>query len=163
MLRFFLFLIFLLSCGQKEEIREKVRGGADSVEVISTDNGRKMWVMKAEKVVERGDTLVGFGVSITFFSGDKPSSHLKADSGTYDQISGNVSAYGRVYVVSSDGTELWTRSLHWDKKRRIIWTEDSVEIRQKDRILYGRGLETNEEISYIKFKSPVRGEGEQLE
>ncbi|MFZ8833543.1 MAG: LPS export ABC transporter periplasmic protein LptC [Candidatus Caldipriscus sp.] len=157
------FLLLFLSCGEKGEIREKVKPGADSVEVVSTDNGRKMWIMKAKKVVERGDTLVGFGVSITFFSGDKPSSQLWADSGKYDQVSGNVSAYGEVYVISSDSTELWTGSLHWDKKRRIIWTDDPVKIRQRDRILYGRGLETDEEISYIKFKSPVRGEGERLE
>jgi LPS export ABC transporter protein LptC len=114
-------------------------------------------------VVERGDTLVGFGVSITFFSGDKPSSQLWADSGKYDQVSGNVSAYGEVYVISSDSTEMWTGSLHWDKKMKIIWTDDPVKIRQRDRVLYGRGLETDEEISYIKFKSPVRGEGERLE
>jgi hypothetical protein len=38
-----------------------------------------------------------------------------------------------------------------------------VKIRQRDRVLYGRGLETDEEIYYIKFKSPVRGEGERLE
>jgi Uncharacterized protein conserved in bacteria len=158
-----LIIVFLLSCGEKGESREKVNPGADSVEVVSTDNGRKMWIMKAKKVVERGDTLVGFGVNITFFSEGKPSSHLTADSGKYDQISGNVSAYGKVYVVSSDGMELWTKSLHWDKRRKLIWTEDSVKIKQRDRILYGKGLETDEEISYIKFKSPVRGEGKHLE
>ncbi len=163
-MRKILFLVLFLSCGGKEEVKSgNVQPGADSVEVISTKEGTKMWVMKSQKVVERGDSLVGFGVRITFFSGNKPSSVLTADSGKYYQATGDMVAYGRVHLVSSDSTELWTKSLHWDAKRRLIWTDDSVRIKQKDRILFAKGMETDAEISYIKFKSPVRGEGERLE
>ncbi|MEO0139252.1 MAG: LPS export ABC transporter periplasmic protein LptC [candidate division WOR-3 bacterium] len=163
-MRKILILLLSLSCGGKEEIKSgNIQPGADSIEVISTKEGTKMWVMRSQKVVERGDSLVGFGVRITFFSGNKPSSVLTADSGKYNQATGDMVAYGRVHLVSSDSTELWTTSLHWDAKGKIIWTDDSVKIKQRDRVLFAKGMETDAEISYIKFKSPVRGEGEKLE
>lgn len=160
----FLIPLVLVSCNSNEKTRtNKVEAGADSVEVVSTREGNKLWIMRSLKVIERGDTLVGYGVSIKFFSGNKVSSVLVADSGKYDQITENMVAIGNVYLVSYDSTELWTKSLHWDAKRRLIWTDDSVKIKQRDRVLYAKGLETDAEISYLKFKSPVRGEGENLE
>ncbi len=151
--------------GEKKGRTHHVEPGADSVKVIATKGGRKLWVMKSVKVKERGDTLIGYGVRITFYKGGKASSVLTADSGKYDQASGNMVALGRVHLVSSDSTEMWSQSLHWDEKRRVIWTEDSVKIydRKRDRTLYAKGMETDASVSYIKFLSPVRGEGEETE
>ncbi len=154
--------MLLGGCGEKAPERASVVDpGADSVKVIATKRGRKLWVMKAAKVRERGDTLIGLGISIRFYKGGKVSSVLTADSGKYDQTSGNMGAFGRVHLVSSDSTEMWSRSLYWDEKRRIIWTDDSVKIRdrKRDRVLYAKGMETDASVSYIKFRSPVRGEG----
>ncbi len=129
-------LCMLVSCSSKDKEKNiNVRPGADSVEVVSTREGVEIWIMRALKVVERGDTLVGYGVRITFFSKNRESSILTADSGKYDQITENMVAIGKVYLVSSDSTELWTESLHWDAKRRLIWTYDSVKIKQNDRII----------------------------
>ena len=156
----------VLGCkGEKKVKTHHVEPGADSVKVIATKGGRKLWVMKSVKVKERGDTLIGYGVRITFYKGGKISSVLTADSGKYDQTSGNMVALGRVHLVSSDSTEMWSQSLHWDEKRRVIWTEDSVKIydRKRDRTLYAKGMETDASVSYIKFLSPVRGEGEETE
>ena len=155
-------MVFLIGCGEKAPERASVvEPGADSVKVIATKKGRRIWLMKAVRVRERGDTLIGLGISIRFYRGGKVSSILTADSGKYDQTSGNMGAFGRVHLVSSDSTEMWSRSLYWDEKRRIIWTDDSVKIydRKRDRVLYARGMETNASVSYIKFRSPVRGEG----
>ena len=140
-----------------------VEPGADSVKVIATKRGHKLWVMKAVKVKERGDTLIGLGVSVRFYKGGRVSSVLTADSGKYDQTSGNMVALGRVHLISSDSTEMWSRSLHWDERRRIIWTDDSVKIydRKRERTLYAKGMETDASVSYIKFRSPVRGEGKE--
>ncbi|NPB04552.1 MAG: LPS export ABC transporter periplasmic protein LptC [Thermotogae bacterium] len=163
-MRYLPLLLFLFGCSKSNTPKEDhVEPGADSVRVISTKMGRKLWMMKTAKVKERGDTLIGYGVSITFFKGNRAVSILTADSGKYDQTSGNMVAFGRVHLISSDSTELWSRSLHWDEKKKIIWTEDSVKIydRKRERILYAKGLETDASISYIKFKSPVRGEGEE--
>ncbi len=156
----------LIATGCKGEEKEKaaqVEPGADSVKVITTKKGHKLWVMKAVKVKERGDTLIGFGVSVRFYRGGKVSSVLTADSGKYDQVSGNMVALGKVHLVSSDSVEMWSRSLKWDEKRQIIWTEDSVKIydKKRDRTLYARGMETDASVSYIKFLSPVRGEGKE--
>lgn len=140
-----------------------VEPGADSVKVIATKRGHKLWVMKAVKVKERGDTLIGLGVSVRFYKGGKVSSVLTADSGKYDQTSGNMVALGRVHLISSDSTEMWSRSLYWNERRRIIWTDDSVKIydRKRERTLYAKGMETDASVSYIKFRSPVRGEGKE--
>ncbi len=167
MIRLFLLpVLLILGCSKGERGRdESLKAGADSVKVVSTSDGRKLWVMKAVRVEERGDTLVGFGIRIRFYSSGEISSVLTADSGKYDRVSGDMVAYGRVHLVSSDSTEVWTSSLNWDEKRRIIWTEDSVRIfeKKRNRTLFAKGMETDAEISYIKFKSPVRGEGEMEE
>ncbi len=164
MRRFIVLVLLLVGCGKREpEGGPTVEPGADSVKVVATKRGHKLWLMKAVKVKERGDTLIGLGVSIRFYKGGKVSSVLTADSGKYDQASGNMGAFGRVHLISSDSTEMWSRSLYWDEKRRIIWTDDSVKIhdRRRDRVLYAKGMETDASVSYIKFKSPVRGEGKE--
>ena len=157
-------MALLSGCGEKAVERSSVvEPGADSVKVIATKRGHKLWVMKAVKVKERGDTLIGLGVSVRFYKGGRVSSVLTADSGKYDQTSGNMVALGRVHLISSDSTEMWSRSLHWDERRRIIWTDDSVKIydRKRERTLYAKGMETDASVSYIKFRSPVRGEGKE--
>lgn len=157
-------MALLSGCGEKTVERSSVvEPGADSVKVIATKRGHKLWVMKAVKVKERGDTLIGLGVSVRFYKGGRVSSVLTADSGKYDQTSGNMVALGRVHLISSDSTEMWSRSLHWDERRRIIWTDDSVKIydRKRERTLYAKGMETDASVSYIKFRSPVRGEGKE--
>jgi len=157
-------LIMVLGCGKGEEERAVgVEPGADSVKVIATKAGRKTWVMKAAKVREENDTLTGYGITIRFYKGGRITSILTADSGKYDRVSGNMTAFGNVHLVASDSTEMWSRTLSWDEKRQVIWTEDSVKIldRRRNRTLWAKGMETDASVSYIKFKSSVRGEGEE--
>jgi lipopolysaccharide assembly outer membrane protein LptD (OstA) len=65
-------------------------------------------------------------------------------------------ARNNVEVINIKGEKLNSEELIWNNKNKKIYTEKFVTIQTKDEIIYGDGLEANEDLTNYKIKK-IRG------
>jgi LPS export ABC transporter protein LptC len=71
----------------------------------------------------------------------------------YDQQN-NVILRDSVKVVNKKNEQLKTQELIWNQKVRKFYTEKFVQIYTPTQIMYGDGLEANEDFSWYEIKHP---------
>ncbi len=59
-----------------------------------------------------------------------------------------------VQVVNEKGEHLSTEELIWDEKKHIIYSEKFVKITTPDQVLYGEGMEADEQLTKYIIKKP---------
>ncbi len=59
-----------------------------------------------------------------------------------------------VRVVNEKGEHLSTEELIWDEKKHIIYSEKFVKITTPDQVLYGEGMEADEQLPKYIIKKP---------
>ncbi len=127
--------------------------------IFSTHEGHYRWKMEADTIYDYGETYMVYGLRLWFFEGDEVSSTIVADSGLMDKNTRNMKAMGNVLVVTYDSIRLSTGILMWDERRNRIFTDDTVEIVQGDRMLRGVGFESDPSLQHIVIRRQVYGEG----
>jgi len=127
--------------------------------ILSTHEGHYRWKMEADTIYDYGKTYMVYGLKLWFFEGDRVSSTIVADSGLMDKSTRNMRAMGNVLVVTYDSIRLMTDLLIWDERREKIYTDDTVEIVQGDRVLRGIGFESDPSLQHIVIRRQVYGEG----
>jgi len=159
-----LFLLFLLffpaSCKEKtKEIREKPEASQEirKVHLKDTRFGKTLWTMEAERIEEKHDTTWVYAPKI-YFGGEKNrTSTLTADSGLYVPYTGDMVAYGDVYVETEEGAKLWTSELEWRAKEEKIFTEKEVLIKKEGKTIRGKGLTSDPNLKNIVIHGKVEG------
>ena len=63
-----------------------------------------------------------------------------------------MEAKGNVIVVNEKGDQLNTEHLIWNAITKKIYTEEFVKITTKDEVIWGDGLEANEDFSEYEIK-----------
>jgi LPS export ABC transporter protein LptC len=48
---------------------------------------------------------------------------------------------------------LWCQELYWDQAKEMFYTDKPVRIRQRDRILFGDGMEASQKFDYWRIKN----------
>ncbi len=127
--------------------------------ILSTHEGHYRWKMQADTIYDYGRTYMVYGLRLWFYEGDRVSSTIVADSGLMDKNTRNMRAMGKVLVTTYDSIRLSTGVLIWDDRRERIFTDDTVEIVQGDRILRGIGFESDPSLEHIIIRRQVYGEG----
>ena len=94
------------------------------------------------------------GVEMIFYNDDMTrESQLTADHAIHYQKSGKMEAKNNVIVINKKGEMLNTEHLIWDENEHMINTEEFVKITTADEIIYGDGLEANEDFTQYKIKN----------
>lgn len=95
------------------------------------------------------------GLKVEFFDDSlKVKTVLTARYARYYEQQGNVLIRDSVVVVNQKGERLQTEELVWNQNVRKIYTEKFVKIHTPTQILYGDGLEANEDFSWYIIKNP---------
>jgi LPS export ABC transporter protein LptC len=101
------------------------------------------------------------GMQITFFNKNKKEeTKLTANYGIgYDTGSGmeKMEAKGNVIVINEKGDKLNTEHLTWNALTRKIYTDEFVKITTKDQVIWGDGMEANENFTRYEIKN-VKGQ-----
>lgn len=127
-----------------------------NIEVLYSDSA-KIKVKLSAPYLERyvGDkNYVEFskGVKMIFYNDKKePDSEIKANYAINFEDDQRMEAMNDVVVINRKGEKLNTEHLIWDSKSGIIHTDEFVKITTKDEILYGDGLEANEDFTQYKI------------
>ena len=158
--------ILLLSCVNEESEVEKladetlipVESTYDS-EIFFTENAElkvKAFAPEMHRYVD--DVLYNEmpkGVDIVFYdSASEEGSHLTANY-AIDRITSNImEAKNDVVIVNSEGEQLNTEHLIWDRNTQRIYSEVFVKITTDDEIIMGEGFESNETFTKYKILKP---------
>ncbi len=101
------------------------------------------------------------GLHIYFYDNDSlVTTELKADNGKgFDNRNGmeRMEVENNVVLTNEEGNKLNTEYLEWDALRHIIHTDKFVKITTKDEIIWGHGLEANEDFSEYEIMN-VKGQ-----
>ncbi len=105
--------------------------------------GRTQWILWADegRLYEAKDLMDLKGVKIKFFLTGGGQLLSTGDSGVYRINRDEMSLKGNVEVRSESGTRLYSKSLYFSQKKRLIWTKDNVIIRGNGLTMRGKGLE----------------------
>jgi LPS export ABC transporter protein LptC len=102
-------------------------------------------------------TLFKKGLEMNFFSKtiDSPG-YLRANWAMMNEMKGWYEGRGDVLVISEKGDTLKTQKLFWNKKKRLVFTQDTVYIISKtgDSLQANNGLEAKDDLSaYTLFNN----------
>jgi LPS export ABC transporter protein LptC len=85
------------------------------------------------------------------------STTLKADYGVRYETSKRMEVKYNVEVVNANGEKLNTEHLTWNAITKKIYTDDFVKITTKDQVIWGDGMEADQDFSDYQIKN-VKGE-----
>lgn len=97
------------------------------------------------------------GMNVNFYDDSgHVSSHINSDYAIRRENAKIMEADGNVVVVNKKGEKLNTEQLFWDQVKHIIYTPKYVQIRTATEILYGDGLQSNEDFTHYTITN-IRG------
>jgi LPS export ABC transporter protein LptC len=95
------------------------------------------------------------GLKIIFFDEvDSVSSILTAKKGRYFTNNKNILLRDSVQVHNKKKEELYTDELIWNEKSKLFFTEKNVVIKTTTQVIYGKGMEANQDFSKYKILQP---------
>ena len=158
-------LVVLSSCKNNiEEVNKIARRNnepteiARNITIYHSDSGRVTMEMKAPVIY----TYAGFnprkvlpsGLHVAFIGHDnKPETELTSGYAVSYEGKGKMEARINVVVVNNKGETLKTQHLIWEEKTKKIYTNEFVTITTKEEILFGDGLESNQEFTKYRIKN----------
>lgn len=139
------------------EIVEKLPAeSTTNVEILYSDSAMikiKLQAPKLDRYVgEKAYLEFKEGVNLVMYNDEgEPDTQLKADYAISFEEDGRMEAMNDVVVINRFGEKLNTEYLIWDSKKHRIYTDEFVKITTKEEIIYGDGLDANEDFTKYKI------------
>ncbi len=133
-----------------------------NLETIYTDSGKIQIKLLAPELkrfsnVEEPYTEFPAGIEVIFFDkNQEPESQLTAKYAIYFEANKLWEARDSVIAINNLGDTLNTELLFWDEKKELIYTNKFVKITTENEVIWGEGLEANQEFTDWKIKN-VKG------
>lgn len=133
---------------------------ADEVTIIYSEHGKSKIRMFATEFIRNEVAKPPYvdmrkGLKVEFFDDSTHvESTLTALYARWYEGKGNVLIRDSVVVVNKKGETLRTEELIWNQNVKKFYTEKFVRINTPDQVMYGDGLEANEDFSWYRIKNP---------
>jgi len=162
-----LFLMLLSSCHNDQKDIDMLTGknslqvdrGTD-VTIIYSENGKVRGRLFAKEYIHNTQAKPPYmdmskGLKIEMFDDSlKVTSTLTARYGRYYETRKNVLIRDSVVFVNVRGERLDTQELVWNQSAQKFFTEKPVRITTPTQVLYGDGLEANQDFSDYQISNP---------
>lgn len=160
-------LSLLLSCEADLKTIEKLSAqdtllleSAKDIELLYSDSGRLAIRLTSPAYVRyKGKgTFLEFpqGVKVVFYKELKESSTLTSKFALINEESGLMEARNNVEVTNIErGERLNTERLIWDERKRRIYSNEFVKITTRDKVLFGKGFESDQNFDNWVIKKPT--------
>ncbi|MCE5272466.1 LPS export ABC transporter periplasmic protein LptC [bacterium] len=146
----------MAATGEEVEAPEQV---FDSFELAVTDNGvRKGWVTAAEAAkYDRRKVFTARDLKVVFYTpAGQVNSILTSRRGIIHTDSGDMEAMDSVVVFSADSSRvLLTPRLLWRKSDNRILSDTTVEVRSRQGVVFGDGIDSDAAFSDVKVTNPT--------
>ena len=133
---------------------------AEDVTIIYSKNGKVKGRLFAHDYVKNATatppyTDLNTRLKIEFYSDSGSLAQiLTADSSRIYDAEGNAIVWGNVQIISTKGEQLNTEELIWNKSIDKFFTEKPVKITTGSEVLYGNGLEANQDFTWYRILNP---------
>lgn len=95
------------------------------------------------------------GLQVDFYNDSlRVTSHLTANYGVRYESQLKTILRNDVQVVNENNEHLSTEELIWDERKHIIYSDKFVKITTPDQVLYGEGMEADEQLTKYVIKKP---------
>jgi len=161
------FCATFLSCTPVENAKPLVYEGplkeAEEITMYYTEKNLMKVLLKAKKINEfqNGDSEFPEGIFIEFYDDfGKITSTLRANSAYYFKGENKWRGLGDVEVINIEKQQqLNTEELFWKPDTKKIFTDKFVTIKLENEVLYGTGLDADQDLSRYTLKN-IKGEFE---
>ena len=162
---FALGLIVTVSCSNLDEKRKEqstVKFPDSIIEkanIVLTSEGKREAVIDADTLIvfDKEDSTIAKNVKVDFYDENGIyRSTMTARDGLVRQKQQYITAWGDV-VVASDSSRLLTQSLKWDPLRKLILTDDFVELHRGRDVVTGYGMEADNKLENVRILRDVKG------
>jgi LPS export ABC transporter protein LptC len=93
------------------------------------------------------------GIKINFYSADgQVGTTMTAEYASAVENSNQMTARKNVEVINAKGEKLNTEELLWDEQKKMIYSNAFVKITTNDEIIYGNGMQANEDFTDYVIK-----------
>lgn len=160
----FVFLVLLgLGC---PESRTGLDSGVRPSQIVEefvlheSASGERLYTLRAETayVYDAEQRVDVVAPRVSFYeAGRTIHALLTADRGVVYSQTEDLVAHGHVVVVTEDSTRLWTDSLLWNNRTKLITTDAPVEIQTPKGRVTGVGLVADAGLTKIEIQSAVQG------
>ncbi|MCK4465400.1 MAG: LPS export ABC transporter periplasmic protein LptC [Bacteroidales bacterium] len=133
-----------------------------NLETIYTDSGKieiKLLAPELKRFSNVEEPYIEFpaGIKVVFYDkNQEPESRLTAKYAIYSETNELWEARDSVIAINNLGDTLNTELLFWDEKKELIYTNKFVKITTENEVIWGEGLEANQEFTDWKIKN-VKG------
>lgn len=162
-----MFLLFSACSGRKKELGKAITE-RDSLPVLDTrgvttlisDSGitryrivTEEWLMFDRKnppywAFEKGVYLENFD---SLFQVE---ASVKSDTAYFFNKEGLWKLMGNVHIQNLKGEKFDTQLLYWDQNKQKVYSDKFIRIEQPDRIITGRGFESNQQMTVYTIRQP---------
>lgn len=131
-----------------------------NLETIYTDSAKIQLIVKSKLVEtynQEEDSYLEFPKGLEVFFYDKNEmveSQLSAKYAIYHKADQLWEAKDSVVVINANDEILNTEQLFWDENKKLIYTSIFVSITTTNEIIYGEGMEANENFTNWKIMKP---------
>ena len=128
-----------------------------NLETIYTDSAKIQLIVKSKLVEtynQEEDSYLEFpkGLEVFFYDkNEKVESQLSAKYAIYHKADQLWEAKDSVVVINANDEILNTEQLFWDENKKLIYTSKFVSITTTNEIIYGEGMEANENFTNWKI------------
>jgi len=141
-----------------DSVKELPSETGHNVRVIYTDSAMVKVILDATHLErytgENSRVEMTEGVHVRFYSNNgEVTSELRSQSATNYQKTGLMEARENVEVVNTKKETLNTEHLIWNKENKTISTEEFVKITTEDEVIFGHGLESNQDFTKYRIKN----------
>lgn len=158
-------LTLVWGCSGKKTEQQDLNMNKDSsysmlttdVHTLVSDSGVTQYRMKASEwyIYDRSDPPYwyfpkGFYAE-KFDDRERTVAFIQADTAHYNTRDELWTLSGEVKIINLSGERFFAPCLYWDRKQKIIYSQDTVFIQSGDRMLRGRNFRSNEEFTEYTF------------
>lgn len=133
---------------------------AEDVTILYSDNGHVKMKLYAKEFVKNDVakppyTEMRRGLKVEFFDDSlNVESTLNARYARYYEKQNNILIRDSIVVVNKKGEKLNTEELVWNQSAKKLFTEKFVKITTPTQVMYGDGLEANEDFTWYRILNP---------
>ena len=165
---FFIVIVLSISCTSDMDkiktvtnINDLPDEWAKNIEIVHLDSAKITMIVKASELfkydnVDEAYTEFKKGLNVKFYNEEgTQDSEMSANYAKRIDKTAIWEARNNVVAINREGTKLNTELLYWDENKEIIYTDKFVKVTEGESILYGNGLESNQEFTEWRILHPT--------
>ncbi|MCD6413918.1 MAG: LPS export ABC transporter periplasmic protein LptC [Elusimicrobia bacterium] len=152
-LRLLIFALFFCGCS-KPVSKIAFEQQLENFRAVRTKGTSPEWILEAGKLLKKNGNFV-ISPKLTICENGKPSAHIIAATGFFDDDFREARIAGNVEITLKDKSKIFLEDINWDGEKKIFFTDNPVRQVTPASVITGDGLVADENLTRVEVKNPV--------